>query len=188
MLPFGGRHAQAVEALQTGVPKRLENNRKLQRQLQQAMEPAWVQEGSGLFLRTSTMPFDGEKLEDLLKYIARGLTWHHWNAYIGPDYYVSVMFMSDTLGMAFQQIVRSWRVGARASSNIGQGTVEYEGVQAADAPGLTVWLIAAFGGVMLSDSRTRIAHRPAETSSRWWVITGPPEIARQIEDLKATGR
>ena len=148
------------------------------------MEPAWVQEGSGLFLRTSTTPFEGEKLEELLKYIAYGLAWHHWKAYIGPDWYASVIFMPDTLGMAFQQMVRSWRPGATASDNIGQGTVEYSGVQAADSPGLTVWLIAMFGGVMLTDRRTRIADRPVETSSRWWVITGPPEIGAQIKGMK----
>ena len=95
VLPFGGRHPQAVEALQSGVPPRLAKNRKLQRKLANTMEPAWVREGTGLFQPTSMISFDGAQLEELLKYIARGLAWHHWNLYLGREDDVSVMFLTE---------------------------------------------------------------------------------------------
>ena len=40
-----------------------------------------------------TIDFDSKKLEEVLKPVARGLTWHHWKTYIGPVYYASVLFI-----------------------------------------------------------------------------------------------
>jgi hypothetical protein len=84
VLPFGGRHAQALANLQGGVPRRLAKNRKLRSELANTMEPVWLREGAGLFQPTRMISFDGRRLEELLKYIARGLAWFHWRTYIGP--------------------------------------------------------------------------------------------------------
>jgi hypothetical protein len=147
------------------------------------MEPAWLRGESGLYQRTSIKSFDSAKLEDLLKFIARGLAWHHWGTYIGPEYYVGVMFTPDMLSIDFQDRVRNWNPAARAKENFGNSTVEYEGVQAVEPPQLTVWGISMYGGVMLSGEE-RQKGLESQTSRRWWVITGPPEIAAMIETLK----
>src|SRR3954454_11522216 len=47
VLPFGGRHEQAVANLQRGVPGRLAKNQKLHRVLQESVEAAWMREGPG---------------------------------------------------------------------------------------------------------------------------------------------
>jgi hypothetical protein len=183
VLPFAGRHDQAVDNLMQNVTRRLPKNRRLSKDLVRTMQPAWIREGSGLFLPTMTINFDSGKLEELLKLVARGLTWYHWKTYVGPAYYASVMFMPDMVTLDFQDRVRSWNSGNRVVENLGRGTVQYEGVQAADPAELTVWGISMYGGVAISSGKSRDGG-PIQSSSRWWVVTAPPEVATSIERLK----
>ena len=183
VLPFGARHEQAKNSLMESVTRRLPRNKRLSREIVGTMRPAWIQEGSGLFMPTATINIDGAKLEELLKMIARGLTWHHWKTYVGPAYYASVLFMPDLVTLAFQDRVRSWNTGRQVVCDFGRGVVQYEGVQAADPAELTVWGISMYGGIAVSGGRSRDGG-PVQASSRWWVITAPPEVAAQIESLK----
>jgi len=183
VLPFAGRHEQAADNMMQNVTRRLPKNRKLSKDIVSTMQPAWIREGSGLFLPTMTINFDSVKLEELLKLVARGLTWHHWKTYVGPEYYASVMFMPDMVTLDFQDRVRSWNSGNRVVENLGRGTVQYEGVQAADPAELTVWGISMYGGVAISGGKSRDGGL-IQSSSRWWVITAPPEVAALIDRLK----
>jgi hypothetical protein len=183
VLPFAGRHSQATQNLMENVTRRLPKNKKLSRELVGSMQPAWIKEESGLFLPSMTINLDGAKLEELLKLIARGLTWHHWKTYVGPQYYASVMFMTDMITLDFQDRVRNWNTTNRVVENLGRGTVQYEGVEAADPAELTVWGISMYGGAALSGGKSRDGG-PVQSSSRWWVITAPPEVAAMIDRLK----
>ena len=180
VLPFGARHEQAVENLLASVPKRLAKNRKLQRELSSTREPTWLREGSGLYQRTSMLSFDGAKLEELLKYIARGLAWHHWGTFLGPNHFASVMFMPDLLSIHFQEQMHTWSVAQRVVVDLGRGTVQYEGVQLADPLESTVWVISMYGGVMLPIGEISTG-ADMQTSSRWWVIIGPPQLGEMID-------
>jgi hypothetical protein len=42
VLPFGARHAQAMDNMQVNVPGRLAKNQKLHRQLQNGAQHAWL--------------------------------------------------------------------------------------------------------------------------------------------------
>ena len=42
-----------------------------------SMKPAWLREDNGLYQQTSIVDFDSTKLEGFLKYVGRGLAWHH---------------------------------------------------------------------------------------------------------------
>jgi hypothetical protein len=86
VLPFAGRHAQAVQNLTTGVPKRLDKNRKVSLELFGWMKAAWLRENGGIYQRTSVVDFDGDKLIDLLKYVGRGLAWHHSRPPLTADF------------------------------------------------------------------------------------------------------
>src|ERR1700728_412119 len=132
------------------------------------MQPAWIREGSGLFLPTMTINFDSVKLEELLKLVARGLTWHHWKTYVGPEYYASVMFMPDMVMLDFQDRVRSWNSGNRVVENLGRGTVQYEGVQASDPAELTVWGISMYGGVAISSGKAATVDRFSRLPAGGW--------------------
>jgi hypothetical protein len=126
------------------------------------------------------LSFDGAKLEELLKYIARGLAWHHWGTYLSPDHFASVTFMPDLLSIHFQEQMHTWSVAQRVVVDLGRGTVQYEGVQLADPPESTVWGISMYGGVMLPIGEIS-AGEDIQTSSRWWVIIGPPQLAEMID-------
>jgi hypothetical protein len=127
VLPFGGRHPQAVANLQSGVPGRLAKNQKLNKTLLGSMEPAWLREGTGLYQQTSIVDFDGSKLAGLLKFIGRGLAWHHWKLYLRPDDGVSVMFIRDMGSAYFRSLIGSWRNAQRVVENLGNGTIQYVG-------------------------------------------------------------
>lgn len=179
VLPFGGRHPQAVANLQSGVPGRLAKNPRLHKALLGSIEPAWLREGTGLYQQTSVVDFDSSKLEGLLKFVARGLAWHHWKVYLRPDDDVSVMLMPDMGSAYFQNLIGSWRSAQRVDENLGNGTIQYKGVQAPEPPELTVWTISMYGGLVLSDNR-RKSDGPMEACSMWWVITGPPELSDTV--------
>jgi 5-methylcytosine-specific restriction endonuclease McrA len=85
VLPFGGRHPQARTNLEAAVPPRLAKNRRLNRELLASTKPAWIRQDGGIYQPTGTLEFDGKKLEALLKYIGRGLAWHHWKVYLRPS-------------------------------------------------------------------------------------------------------
>ena len=183
VLPFGGRHEQAVENLQAGVPRRLSKNLKLYRELSRSAEPVWLRENGGLYQRTSMVAFDSSKLVGLLKFVGLGLAWHHWKIYLRPADVVSVMLLPDTASAVFASMTSNWRNAQRVVENLGDGTIRYVGVQAPDPPELTVWTIWMYGGLVLSDDR-RKSEGDMESCSMWWVITGPPEIEDMTERLK----
>jgi hypothetical protein len=183
VLPFTGRHPQAVANLEAGVPRRLAKNRKLHRELLGSMKPGWLCEGDGSYQRTMTADFDGDKLIQLLRFIGRGLAWHHWGIYLRPNDDVSAMLMPDMAGSYFQSVIDGWRHAPRVIGDLGKGTVQYVGVQAPDPAELTVWKISMYGGLVLSDNRQK-SDSPVESCSVWWVVTGPPELHETIAHLK----
>ena len=71
----------------------------------------------------------------------------------------------------------------RVVENLGNGTVGYVGIQAADPPQLTAWTISMYGRLVLSDDR-RAAKREAVSCTTGWVITGLRELAESFTRLR----
>jgi hypothetical protein len=182
-LPFAGRHPQAVENLTTAVPKRLDGNRKVSREIRGSMKPAWIREGGGLYQPTSVVDFDGHKLTAWLKYVGRGLAWHHWKVNLRPGDEVSVMYAADMGSALFQSLLDRMRPENSVDKNLGNGTVLYRGLQALDPPQLTVWTIPMYGGVVLSDDRQR-QREDASSCTMWWIFTGPSELSQTSSMLR----
>ena len=87
VLPFGGRHRDSRITLQTLVPKRLEKNAKLHREL----EIGYI--GDKLPLRENT-------IEPLFQFIAKGLVWHHWGVILTlQDCAAATVVRADGLGL-----------------------------------------------------------------------------------------
>jgi hypothetical protein len=68
------------------------------------------------------------------------------------------------------------REGSRGTS--GRGTVLYEGIQDTNEPERMVWSISMYGELVLSGDRKNDGE--ADTVTRWWVLTGPPELEAMI--------
>jgi hypothetical protein len=183
VLPFGGRHSQARANLESNVPPRLAKNRPLGRQMLGSTKPAWFRQDGGIYEPTSVVAFDGQKLESLLKFTGRGLAWHHWKVYLRLGDETFVLLMPVASSGLFQGLISHMRPEHQVVENLGNGTVQYVGIQAADPPQLTIWTISMYGGLVISDDRKK-ADGESISCTTWWVITGPPELAASFARLR----
>ena len=180
LLPFGARHHQASRNLMERVPRRLDKNRKLAKQISESIRPAWIKDGSGLFLPTATVNFDSSRLDRLLRFVVRGLAWHHWKTYITPEDYVEVMLLTEIQSVDFLDRTSRWHAAHRFLGNFGNGTVQYRVIQAAEPAGLTAWAMSVYGGVAVPIGRIQEGF-PREVSTVWWVVTAPKEVSPSLQ-------
>jgi hypothetical protein len=92
-----------------GRSRRLAENLALHRKLAAGASQAWTRE-AGVYLPTSTVPFEPEKLNELFAFIAKGLAWHHWSALLStPDTAVWAGLLNDT----GEHLLKSWMASKR---------------------------------------------------------------------------
>jgi len=171
VLPFGGRHPDALDNLKNLVPPRLGKNQKLHRQLNAGASPIWSIESSGLAVPTTSLPLDGEKLEKLFEYIVRGLMWYHWGVLLAKDCVVEVMTPGSKIQKVFDDMHRQ-RAHARLNENLGNGTFVYRATQGVDNLQVSIWEFSMYGCMHLADAPAF----PGEVLSRICAITGPARI------------
>jgi len=175
VLPFGGRHADAVANLKKDGPRRLAKNQKLHRSLARGSSRLWTKERSGLLVNALTVPIDGEKVEKLVGFIVRGLIWHHWKIVLGPDCFVDVLSLTERGEALFNRYSRM-NAKDRVRSNIGDGALAYEGAQGTDNPQVSVWELSMFGGAKMAGADG------AEFTSKFGVMTGPLAVKQRADD------
>lgn len=149
VLPFGGRHADALSNLTTMVPPRLSKNRRLSNALKQKVGRAWVQEGQGLIVPTFTVPIDAEKLQRLFQFIVKGLLWHSWHTYLRKDDPILISFPTQRFDALLRDTVFPKYAAHSVGNDLGNGTIRYEGFHASDIPQVTCWRIQIYGGIHL---------------------------------------
>lgn len=169
VLPFGGRHAAAGMILKTMVPPRLGKNVKLHASLAAGRKTVFSSRNGGPWAPQMSVPFDSQHLSTLFEYIAKGLAWHHWQTYIGPDCFVKAGFFVGAGQRAFEQLLSM--NGTRIKANLGHGTFEYEGVQACECPELTVWRMSFYGVELEGDRKNQFAR-----CSDGYVISAPKKM------------
>jgi hypothetical protein len=151
------------------VPKRLARNKKLQREISAGMRRVTAEE-NGRWMPGGALPIDGERLKELFALVARGLLWYHWNTILRTDDVVEVHALTKR-GEAFFEHALGMRCANRVIVTLGDGAVNYEGVQAVDPPQLSVWKIQFYGGMTISDGAS-----PQKFSTFIGAMTGPPAI------------
>lgn len=170
VLPFGSRTKHATEMLNGMVPPRLTANPRLRRHLAGGMSTMWLKE-SGVYRPAMGLPFDGEKLAALFRYITRGLINHHWNIVIPAHHYVGAGLLSQY----GEKLIAPWLSGAgqaRVSNTLGDNVFRYQGLQSADQATLTIWCFEMYGGLRLAgDPRA-----PSEMPTRVWAMSAREKI------------
>lgn len=165
VLPFAGRHADAATVLNTMVPPRLAQNRKLHRELADSQGRAWIKRG-GMLQPALTLHLDAKKLNGLVRYLVRGLVVFHWQTEIPASYSVGVgIWTEEGERLVVSALPSSGKAVAQGSW--GEGAFEYRGVQATDDPHLSIWQLELYGGMTLGGD-------PAATtdaSPRIWAMT-----------------
>lgn len=175
LLPFGGRHADALTNLETMVPKRLAKNARLQRELAHGRDTTWNRSEGGLLLQQMTLPVDGQ-LEKLFGYIAKGLLWHHWKVRLTNDHTVVVGLVPDNFLDPFSKVPPDRRV----IGNLGGGTVAYQGLQGDDYPEVSAWEFTMYGGLEITDN----TQQPACTYRKLGATTSHKRVTEKVERLR----
>jgi hypothetical protein len=168
VLPFGGRHPDALQNLASMVPKRMRGNAKLHRALSHG------QAGHAL-------PLEGERLEALMGLIARGLAWHHWEVYL-DDATQGIHTLSATEAGArfYDEHLFKLNSHARVTEDVGNGSFRYEGVQADEDRALTLWRFSIYGGITMGDGTGS-----GPLASQIIVITAPKPEIQKLDALKS---
>ncbi len=175
ILLFGGRHPDSLGNLTNDAPRRLAKNQKLHRELAASATRVWSKQPSGILVRTTALPVDGERLVKLVGLIVRGLMFHHWDIVLGPDINVDVLSLTQ-YGERFFEQMRTWNAKQRVAGNIGDGALVYTGAQGVDTATISIWELSLLGGAVLAGS-------PKEGStSRFGVMTGPKAISERAND------
>jgi len=133
----------------------------------------------GVYRPTSMMAFKGEKLQELMKYVARGLAWHHWKVYVPSDIPVKSMILTEIGNAAWVEMVNRMLLGGTVYEHLGRGTVVYEGAQSPDTPEVTIWVVSMYGGMVFSDGQAR---EKGDSSTWLWMITGVPGLDDVVKD------
>jgi hypothetical protein len=180
-LPFGGRHSNALGNLTANVPKRLERNRKLHRVLAAGQTRVWSRESSGLLVNATALPLDGERLEQLVGLIVRGLMFHHWGVALGSDMQVDTLSLTKR-GEAFFDQYAKLSAKQRIANDIGDGALVYEGAQGVDNDAVSFWKLSLYGGVRMVSGDAK------HSMSSFGVMTGPKVIAERAEAKLANGK
>jgi hypothetical protein len=132
--------------------RRLDKNKKLARQILPKMKLTLFPTPSGMQAPLPTMPFDGEKYENLLLYIIKGLTYHHF----GIGCYGAVDAIVSFHGMDKNKLYAPLGLPDRATIEriLGDGQFTYRTYQAPAVPELILWDLNMFYGPKLyADTR-----------------------------------
>jgi hypothetical protein len=167
VLPFGAKHADAIENLEGQVPRRLAKNKRLHRELNAGQSTVWVKQSSGLMVRAITLPIDSRKIEQLFDFTVRGLMWHHWQVLLGSTDFVKVILPNRRVERTLAKLSTG---KATAEGAPGGGTFTYRGVQGKDNDAVSVWNFSIYGGVALTGDA------PGETILNIRACTGPKRL------------
>jgi hypothetical protein len=169
VLPFGGQHPTSLENLESMVPKRLRNNAKLHRELAAGQQKVLTQTPGGERRHTLTVPLDGRRLDELFAMIVRGLVWYHWQVYLDNRYKVQTHSVTRFGERFFDEYLFKLNARNRVRGNPGGGAFTYEGAQAVDDSGITIWRFDIYGGLVSCEDPTK----PETMGSQTVVITAP---------------
>lgn len=150
ILPFGARHADALENLSSQVPGRLEQNISLHKKLYQGQGIEYISNDGKVLLPSMTIPIDTNKLIELFNYIARALANIHFDIRVLDDELTISSIDFDNIDSFLNGKVKN-----KASNDLGNGTVVYSGVQANDNDKITAWEFSIYGGLQIGGGAAR---------------------------------
>jgi hypothetical protein len=168
VLPFGGRHFDALEALVSKVPRRLRKNQRLHREISDGKTEIELIEDSASSLALA-VPVDGNAIERVFVFIVKGLAWHHWRVYLAGGVHVVAQSLTADGCDFFEENFFSLKAAQRVAVNLGAGTFVYEGVQAVDTPTVTAWRFRVYGGALFVGDDDL-------ASSEIGVLSGPRQV------------
>jgi hypothetical protein len=175
VLPFGGRHPDALANLETMVPKRLGKNARLHRELAQGRGRMWNRTEGGMLVRQMTLPMEGQ-LDKLFALITKALLWHHWKVRLTDDHTVVAGLVPDNFLAPFSGVPPERRVKA----TLGGDTVSYAGLWGETDPQMSMWEFTIYGGLQITDE----TQQPPRTYQKIGATTSPKQVTEKVERLR----
>lgn len=176
ILPFGGRHFDAITNLETMIPKRLQKNARLHAELNGGL--ADVQDSGSLHGFATTLPIDYVRLEQLFALIAKGLGWFHWQIILKQGYSAVAAFFLDSGAQFFGRLFSESKTLNHIRGDLGHGTFSYEGIQFVHDPNETLWSLSMYGACFGGDPGS-----PGEKASQIIAVTGANSQLQEFQDL-----
>jgi len=166
VLPFGGNHPGASENLTSNIPRRLQRNSRLARDLYSGLSRKHKKTSAGLLVPTMTLPLDSARLTQLFSLITTALVQMHFKERLSKADIVDSSVNVNNIDSFLNGPVRS-----KIMENLGEGTISYTGVQALDNAKVTAWEYVVYGGLEFQEGKlTNVVS-----------FTGPKTSRRNIE-------
>ena len=177
LLPFGSGHPAALSGQTKQVERRLRRNRPLREQLSNEMKRLRICKSDGQKEDMLALPIDGSKWLEYLELVVRGLVWHEWGEVIPSSYVIRVVSLIKRKFELFENHILTLGEKERVAGRFAGGAFCYSGTSAPDDRAFTVWRISLYDDLLLV--------WPAEDGENHQLITavmtGPPEIASQLD-------
>jgi len=151
ILPFGGRHADAIDNLTTQVPRRLAHRANATTSIQLRDGQRQISEPGQTPIVTS-FPIEGEKIGQLFQFIVRGLMWHHWQVLLRPDTEVWAGCLTER-GLNAHRSLLAQHERRCVSRSLGDGTFIYVGQRRTDDLDISVSLFSIYGGIKFASDQ-----------------------------------
>jgi len=157
VLPFGGRHSNALENLSTMVPKRLRTNQALRSQIARGLDkPVWLPTPWGNLERTSLVLIDTKQIETWVSLLTMGLIWHHWHVIVANEVDIEPMLLTSE-GEKLYAPMFNLRASRKVPvTSIGGDALIYEGMMDRTNPLGSLWRFAIYGGIQLGGDDPRV--------------------------------
>jgi len=150
VLPFASNHQDAPVVLSQMVERRLDKNAKLKSRLATGHRKELTLR-NGLLLPAMTLPFDGDRVGELFKFITQGLLSHHFGVILDRRKHgVWAGFLNRPGEEMHRKLLAQPNARARVQGDIGGGAFVYEGAQGVDFPEMSIWIFHLFGGIRVS--------------------------------------
>lgn len=149
VLPFASNHQDAHVMLSQMVEPRLNRNAKLKRQLSAGHRQELTLQ-NGILVPAMTLPFDGDRVGELFKFITQGLLYHHFGVMLDRQKHSVWAGFLNRAGEEMHRKLLAGNARARVNDDIGAGALVYEGAQGVDFPEMSIWVFNLFGGMKTS--------------------------------------
>lgn len=178
VLPFASSHQDALAVLSQMVERRLDKNAKLKSQLTAGHQQKLTLQ-NGILVPAMTLPFDGDRVGELFKFITQGLLYHHFKVILDRQKHgVWAGFLNRPGEEIHRKLLAAQNARARVKGDIGDGAFVYEGAQGVDFPEMSIWIFHLFGGIRVSGD----AHEPDAMTRVVGGVTASQRVLRLLDD------
>lgn len=150
---FASQHNDAIETMQTLLPKRRARNKKLDSELEASRSSVWMKNRNGLITRQGVYLVDADVVRSWSSLVARGVAAFHWGLqhHQVSDPKVDVV-TAETVRRYSSAIATLDPAHRIEDANLGNGTIIYSCGQSG---GTFALLFKLYGGIRMSGDDSR---------------------------------